>query len=365
MKIKEVLSHLEQKFPLSYQEDFDNCGVQCGDKEQEITGVLVCFEMSDATIDEAIQIGANLVISHHPLILKKGIQKIEPTNRVGRIICKALENRMVLYSMHTNLDSAPGGINDLFAAKLGLQEVEVLSPLEGSWYKIAFFVPESHRGAVQEALFEVGCGKMGNYEKCAYRVQGEGCFLPTDAARPFIGEAGAVETVEEVRVEMVFPAHLQYKVIQTLYKHHPYEEPAFDIYRLENPVRGCGLGRVGNLAEAVPAEQFLKQVKETFGVQAVRYYGALSKAVRRVAVCGGGGSSFIALAVAAKADIYVTGDIKYHDFHTADRRMIIADIGHLESEQFAKEIIYNELKENFTNFAVSFAEVEKMKIDII
>ncbi len=262
MKIKEVLSHLEQKFPLSYQEDFDNCGVQCGDKEQEITGVLVCFEMSDATINEAIQLGANLVISHHPLILKKGIQKIEPTNRVGRIICKALENRMVLYSMHTNLDSAPGGINDLFAAKLGLQEVEVLSP------------------------------------------------LPT--------EEGAV-----------------------------------------------GLGRVGVLPEAVQAEQFLKKVKETFGVQAVRYYGDLSKAVRRVAVCGGGGSSFIALAVAAKADIYVTGDIKYHDFHTADRRMIIADIGHLESEQFAKEIIYNELKENFTNFAVSFAEVEKMKIDII
>ena len=262
MKIKEVISHLEQKFPLSYQEDFDNCGIQCGDKEQDITGVLVCFEMSDSTIQEAIDLGANLVISHHPLILRKGITKIEPTNRVGRIICKALENRMVLYSMHTNLDSAPGGINDLFAAKLGLKEVEVLSP------------------------------------------------LPT--------EEGAV-----------------------------------------------GLGRVGVLAEAVPAEQFLQNVKETFGVEAIRYYGDLSKKVRRVAVWGGGGSSFISQAVAAKADIYITGDVKYHDFHTADRRMIIADIGHLESEQFAKEIIYNELKENFTNFVVSFAEVEKMKIDII
>ena len=365
MKIKEVLSHLEQKFPLSYQEDFDNCGIQCGDKEREITGVLVCFEMSDATIDEAIQLGANLVISHHPLILRKGIMKVEPTHRVGRIICKALEHKMVLCSMHTNLDSAPGGVNDLFAAKLGLHDVEVLSPADGNLRKIAFFVPESHCEKVQEALFAVGCGRLGNYEQCAYRVHGEGGFLPNEAAHPFIGTAGKRETVEEERVEMVFPAHLQRTVIQALYANHPYEEPAFDIYKLENPSRTVGLGRVGNLAEAVEGEAFLRHVKETFGVEAVKYYGNLSKPVRRVAVCGGGGSSFISDAMAAKADIYISGDIKYHDFHTADGRMIIADIGHLESEQFVKEIIYNELKENFSNFAVSFAEVEKMKIGII
>lgn len=272
MKIKEVLSHLEQKFPLSYQEDFDNCGIQCGDKEREITGVLVCFEMSDETIDEAIALNANLVISHHPLMLKRGIQKIEPTNRVGRILCKALENRMVLYSMHTNLDSAPEGVNDLFAKKLNLQNVSVLEPNE-------------------------------KYFSAPSEGEGKGCMV--------------------------------------------------------------GLGRVGNLPAPMSAEKFLLSLKEIFGVPAVRYYGDLEKPVQRVALCGGSGGSYIGTAQAAGADVYVSGDIKYHDFHTADRKMLIADIGHLESEQFVKEIIFNEIKENFTNFAVSFTKVEKMRISII
>ena len=261
MKISEVLSFLEEKYPLHYQEDFDNCGVQCGDKEQEITGVLVCFEMSDETIDEAIRHNANLVISHHPLILRKGIFKIEPTNRVGRIICKALENKMVLYSMHTNLDSAEGGVNDTFAAKLGLQNVQVLSTIEG-------------------------------------------------------------ET-------------------------------------------NVGLGRIGDLPEALPAKVFLLRLKEMLGLQVVRYYGNIDGLVRRVAVLGGGGSSFIGQAMAAGADVYVTGDVKYHDFHSTDRKMLIADIGHFESEHFIKEIIFNELKENFNTFAVSLAESEKMQISIL
>ncbi len=260
MKIKEILNHLETRFPLSYQEDFDNCGIQCGDKEREATGALVCFEMSDETIDEAIRLGANLVISHHPLILRKGIQKIEPTNRVGRILCKALENKMVLYAMHTNLDSAEGGVNDLFAQKLNLHNVKVLC---------------------------------------------------------------------------------------------------------ETQVPNVGLGRIGELASETDGRTFLQSLKQIFGVEMVRYYGNAEQTVRRVAVCGGGGSSFIQQALQAGADVYVSGDIKYHDFHTADKRMLIADIGHLESEQFVKEIIYKEIKENFINFAVSFSEVEKMRISII
>ena len=236
MKISEVLSFLEKKYPLSYQEDFDNCGIQCGDKEREITGVLVCFEMSEETIDEAI-------------------------GRVGKVICKALENKMVLYSMHTNLDSAVGGVNDTFADKLGLENVTVLSPIEG-------------------------------------------------------------ET-------------------------------------------NVGLGRIGDLPEAIPAKVFLLRLKEALGLQMVRYYGNIDGFVRRVAVLGGGGSSFIGQALAAGADIYVTGDVKYHDFHSAERKMIIADIGHFESEHFIKEIIFNELKENFNTFAVSLSQVEKLQISII
>ena len=350
---------------MHYQEDFDNCGIQCGDKEQEITGVLVCFEMSEETIDEAIRRNANLVISHHPLVLRKGIFKIEPTNRVGRVICKALENKMVLYSMHTNLDSAEGGVNDTFASRLGLQNVKVLSPIGAELCKIAFFVPADHSETVCNALFEAGCGRIGNYDHCAYKVSGTGTFRPNDAAHPFIGKTGVAETVEEERIEMVFPAHIQKKVIEALYQSHPYEEPAFDIYRIENTNRKVGLGRIGELPEAMPAKMFLLKLKETFGLQMVRYYGNDEGFVRRVAVLGGGGSSFIGQAMAAGADVYVTGDVKYHDFHSADRRMLIADIGHFESEHFIKEIIYNELKENFNTFAVSLSEVEKLQISIV
>lgn len=365
MKIKEVLDFLEKKYPLSYQEDFDNCGVQCGDKNREITGALVCFEMSDETIDEAIARGANLVISHHPLLLRRGICKIEPTDRVGRILCKALEHKMVLYSMHTNLDSAPGGVNDVFADKLNLQDVRVLEPQSTGLQKIAFFVPKSHSQMVQDALFEVGCGKLGDYDHCAYKLQGEGCFCPAADAHPFIGKPGKLETVEEERIELVFPAFLQKKAVEALYRTHPYEEPAFDIYKLENLSRKVGLGRVGTLPEPVDAQEFLHSLKDIFGVKMVRYYGDLQKPVQKIAVCGGSGSSLIGLARVAGADVFVSGDIKYHDFHTADKKMLIADIGHLESEQFIKEIIFNEIKENFVTFAVTFSQTEKMRIGIL
>src|SRR5574344_991953 len=251
MKIKEVLTYLEDKYPLHLQEDFDNCGVQCGDKELELTGILVCFEMSDATIDEAIAKKANLIISHHPLILRRGICKIEPTNRVGRILCKALENRMLLYSMHTNLDVAQGGVNDCFAKKMNLSNISVLCPTGANLQKIAFFIPQSYSLKVQNALFAVGCGKLGNYENCAYRMNGQGSFKPMTSAEPFIGEIDKMEYVDEERVEMVFPSYLQKKVIETLYQHHPYEEPAFDIFKLENPLRNVGLGRIGDLENLI------------------------------------------------------------------------------------------------------------------
>lgn len=361
MKIKEVLSFLERKYPLHYQEDFDNCGIQCGDKEQDVSGVLVCFEMSEETIEEAIRLNANLVISHHPLILRKGIFKIEPTNRVGRVICKALENKMVLYSMHTNLDSAEGGVNDTFTAKLGLENVKVLSPITAGLCKISFFVPSDYSEKVCEALFESGCGRLGNYEHCAYRVSGSGTFRPTIGAKPFIGTTGQTEKVDEERIEMVFPSPIQKKVVETLYATHPYEEPAFDIYRLENQNPRVGLGRIGDLPEAVPTNIFLLKLKEIFGLQMIRYYGNPSAIIRRVAVMGGGGSSYIGQALAAGADAYVTGDIKYHDFHSAEKKMLIADIGHFESEHFIKEIIFNELKENFNTFAVSLSKVENLQ----
>lgn len=357
MKIKEVLAHLERKFPLVWQEEFDNCGVQVGDKENEITGVVVCFELSESVIDEAIRRKANLVISHHPLIFQ-GLKKIEPVNRTGRIICKALAYQILIYSMHTNIDSAIGGGNDVLAQKLQLKEVSVLAPKAGLFRKLVFFVPSQDAARVCQALFDVGCGSMGNYDRCCFTAQGEGSFRPLEGARPYIGLTHATEIVEENRIEMIFPAGQQKKVVNALYAAHPYEEPAFDIYCLENAERTVGLGRVGRLPEPMTLNQFFSYLKQCLHIDHIRYGGRQDKMIERVAVCGGSGSSLIRHAMAARADAYVTGDVKYHDFFISDNQLLIADIGHYEGEHFIKEIIYNELKKNFSNFASSIIENE-------
>lgn len=362
MHIKEVTACLEQRFPLWLQEDFDNCGVQCGDVSQEVTGVLVCFEMSMQVIEEAIAQGANLVISHHPLMLKRGICKIQPTDRVGEMICKALEHKMVLYSMHTNIDSAQGGGNDAFADMLGLTDTTVLVPQAGHLRKVVVFVPADHADAMRQALAEIGCGKLGNYDRCAYTMSGTGSFRPNAEANPYIGQALQEEHVAEERVEMIFPAPLLHKVIATIYRTHPYEEPAFDILHLENPSRTEGLGRVGLLPQPMALPEFLKYLQDKMQIEHIRYAGPTDKLIHKVALCGGGGASFIEAAMAAGADAYVTGDVKYHDFFRSNQSMIIADIGHYESESFIKEIIYRELKEKFSTFAVSIAKTDELKI---
>ena len=349
MKIKEVTTFLEQKFPLYLQEDFDNCGVQCGDVNQEITGAMVCFEMSEQIIDEAIEKGCNLVISHHPLILKRGICKIEPRDRVGGMICKALAHNMVLYSMHTNIDSGEGGGNDVFAEKLGLQEVKVLAPHKGLYRKLVTFVPAADAEKLKNALFAVGCGVQGNYDSCAYTMNGTGQFRPLEGANPYLGQEGTLEKVSEERIEVIYPTGLQRTVIQTIYDNHPYEEPAFDLLPLENESRTIGLGRIGNLPEAMPVDQFLTYLKERLGF-------------RRVAVCGGGGSGFIDLAIASRADAYVSGDFKYHDFFKSHSGTLLVDIGHYEGEFFIKNIIFTLLIEKFATFATFTSTLEKLEV---
>jgi len=365
MKIKEVINHLEKKYPLSLQEDFDNCGIQCGDKEQEITGVLVCFDLFEEIIDEAISKKANLVISHHPLIVRTLLKKIEPVGRIGKIIFKAIENHLVIYSMHTNIDNGCGGGNDVFAEKLGLKDISVLSPKLSQFQKIVFYVPEDESANVKDALFKIGCGRVGKYENCSYSTSGNGTFKPLKGAKPHKGEINYIEEVKEERVEMIFPASIQRNVIKTLYQYHPYEEPAFDIIRLENPSRDSGLGRVGKLATSMEESDFFDYLKKTLNINHIRFSGKLNRKIEKIAICGGGGASLINEALASGADVYVSGDFKYHDFFIPDNQMIIADIGHFEGEHFIKEIIYNEIKENFITFATSLSEVEKLKIQYI
>jgi len=358
MKIKEVIQFLEQKFPLHWQEDFDNCGVQCGDKERDITGIVVCFDMSEAVIEEAIAKGANMVISHHPIIYKNSIKRIEPTDRVGKILCKALENKILLYSMHTNIDSGKEGGNVLFAQKLELQKLSVLSPKENQFCKLVIFVPEENSILLKEALFKAGCGNIGNYSHCSFSCEGLGSFKPLAGSNPHIGHHNRIERVEEERIEMVFPKIKKRQIIETLYQHHPYEEPAFDIIALENFNKEVGLGRIGELPNTMIAKDFISYVKEKLKLESVRFSGNVSAEVKKVAVCGGGGASFVADALAAGADAYITGDLKYHDFFIPENKMLLIDIGHFEGEHFIRDIIVSLLKENFSTFAAHFTEVE-------
>ena len=358
MQIKEIIQFLEQKFPLHWQEDFDNCGVQCGDITREITGIVVCFDMSEAVIGEAIKKGANMVISHHPIIYKNGIKKIEPNNRVGKILCKALENKILLYSMHTNIDSGKAGGNVLFAQKLGLQKLSVLSPKENQFCKLVVFVPSENSVLLKEALFRIGCGNIGNYSHCSYSCEGIGSFKPLAGANPHIGKHNRIERVEEDRVEMIFSKTKKRQVIETLYHNHPYEEPAFDIIALENQDRNVGLGRMGMLPKPMLVKEFIQFVKEKLKLDVVRYSGNIDTEIKKVAVCGGGGTSFITDALAAEADAFITGDLKYHDFFIPENKMLLIDIGHFEGEHFIREIIVSLLQENFNTFATHFTEVE-------
>lgn len=363
MTIKEVTRFLEQKFPLYLQEDFDNCGVQCGDVKQEITGAMVCFEMSEQVIDEAVRNDCNLVISHHPLILRRGITKIVPSDRVGAMICKALAHNMVLYSMHTNIDSGEGGGNDILAEKLGLRNVQVLDPHKGLYRKLVVFVPADHADKLKSALFAAGCGVQGRYDSCAYTLEGSGQFRPLDDAQPYIGVSHRLEHVKEERIEMIYPAGIQHAVIQTIYENHPYEEPAFDLLTLENESRVTGLGRIGELPGGMFGYDFMEHLKRKLGIKhSLRFAGEKDCFVRKVAVCGGGGSGFIDQAIASGADAYVSGDFKYHDFFKSHSGTLLVDIGHYDGEYFIKDIIFNLLKENFANFATLISKVEKEEV---
>jgi dinuclear metal center YbgI/SA1388 family protein len=359
MKIKEIIQFLEQRFPLHWQEDFDNCGIQCGDKEREITGIVVCFDMSEAVIEEAIKKGANMVVSHHPIIYRNGIKKIEPTDRTGKILCKALENKILLYSMHTNIDSGKEGGNVLFAQKLGLQKLSVLAPKENQFYKLVVFVPSENSVLLKDALFKAGCGNIGNYSHCSYSCEGVGSFKPLNGSNPHIGLHNRIERVEEERVEMIFPKAKKRQIIETLYQHHPYEEPAFDMVALENLYREVGLGRVGMLLKPMSANDFIQYVKEKLHIETVKFSGNRNAEINKVAVCGGGGASHITDALNAGVDAYITGDLKYHDFFIPENNMLLMDIGHFEGEHFIREIIVTLLKENFNTFATHFTEVER------
>ncbi len=350
-KMREITDLIETLAPRDYQESYDNAGWQVGDPEAMATGALICLEVTEAIVEEAIQKGCNLIIAHHPLIFPS-VKRILGQTEVERVLIRAIREGIHIYAAHTNLDNVRGGVNDKLADKLGLKNRRPLRPMKNSLGKIAVFVPPSHLETLRQAVFDAGAGNLGEYSECSYVSPGTGSFRPGQGARPFLGEAGGGrEEVEEVRLEFVFPRHREEAVIQAMIGAHPYEEPAYDFLVLENAHGDLGAGLIGDLEESMESRDFLAFVQERLGTESIKYTPYSAAPILRVALCGGSGSFLISDALSAGAQAFLTADIKYHQFFASQGKILIADLGHYETERFTGEIFQELLKKKFPNFA--------------
>ena len=341
--------------PLPLQESYDNAGLQVGLHETEVKGALLCLDVTEEVIDEAVTSECNLIISHHPLLFKP-LKRVTGANYVERCILKAISNNVAIYSAHTNLDNAAGGVNFKIAEKLGLKNVRILSPKENSLLKLAVYVPLSYAESVRNALFEAGCGTIGDYDCCSYNIVGKGTFRAGKGCSPFCGAIGELHSEDEVRIETILPAYFKNRALKAMLAVHPYEEPAYDIYPLCNVWPTVGTGVVGELCKPVDAMDFLLDVKRVFGVERLIHTALQDKKITRVALCGGAGASFAKDAVAAGADIFITGEGHYHDMFNYTDGMIMAVIGHYESEQYTSELISEILTKKFPGLKIKITE---------
>jgi dinuclear metal center YbgI/SA1388 family protein len=356
MLLKQITQYIESVAPLAFQESYDNAGLIIGNPNDEISGALISLDITEDVLDEAIQKELNLVICHHPIVFS-GIKKLNGKNYIERCVAKAIKNDIAIYAAHTNLDSVFGGVNSKICEKLKLQHCRILAPTSNFLKKLVTFVPTEQAEQVRLALFEAGAGHIGNYDSCSFNLGGDGTFRGNDQTNPFVGKRNQLHTEKEIRIETIFPKHIQSKVIQALLKAHPYEEVACDIYSLDNDFSQAGIGMIGELSAPMAELDFLRKIKETFHCQVVKHTELLGKPIKKVAVCGGSGSSFLNKAIAEKADIFISGDFKYHQFFDTEKQIIVADIGHYESEQFTKEVFYELLTKNFPRFALHLSAI--------
>jgi dinuclear metal center YbgI/SA1388 family protein len=357
MTIKELTDYLEKIAPLSYQEDYDNCGLIVGDANAEITSVLVSLDVTLEVIEEAIAKKCNLVIAHHPLIFK-GLKKLNGKNYIEKSVIKAIKNDIAIYAIHTNLDNVTNGVNFKIAEKLNLQNVSILKPKSGTLMKLTVFCPKENTPKLQDAFYAAGAGEIGNYSNCSFKSTGIGSFKPNSVATPVIGQNNKYEEVEENRIEVVFPAYLEGKILDAMRKNHMYEEVAYYLHKIENQNQGVGSGAIGNLPEAMTKSEFLAHLKNSMNLNVIRFADTKAEKIKKVAVCGGVGSFLLADAKRLGADAFVTADYKYHEFFDAENQIMIADIGHFESEVYTKDLIVEIISKKFTNFASYLSEID-------
>ena len=364
MKLREITDCIEAFAPLAYQESYDNAGLLCGNKNMDITSALICIDSTEEVIDEAIELGCNLVIAHHPIVFK-GLKKFNGANYVERVIIKAIQHNVAIYAAHTNLDNVHNGVNAKIAQKLGLVNCRVLSPQKNILKKLITFCPSDKAENVRKALFEAGAGGIGKYDECSFNSEGFGTFRAGKGTNPFVGEIGKQHKELEQRIETVFPTYLESKVLKALFSSHPYEEVAYDIYILNNEVNTLGAGMIGELENDLKEEAFLAFVKEKMHAFGIRYTALRNKPIKKVAICGGSGSFLLEVAIKAGADIFISADFKYHQFFDAENRIVIADIGHYESEQYTMELFSDLLKENFNTFALHLSKINTNPINYL
>ncbi len=364
MTVREVCKIIEEFAPVGYQESYDNSGLLVGSLDSLVNGVLISLDVTPEVVDDALVKGANLIIAHHPVIFSD-IKRLTGSTYTEKTLIKAIKNGISIYCAHTNLDSVWNGVSIAFANRIGLINTRILSPASDQLVKLTSFVPHENVDEVRAAMFNAGAGHIGEYDQCSFNLEGKGTFRASDAANPHVGEKGILHQEPETRVEVIVPKPILPKVIQALMVAHPYEEVAYDVYPLLNKNPRVGLGVFGKLPVAQDENTFLKKIKNTFQVGCLKHSPLLGKPIEKVAFCGGSGASLLKHAKALSADVFITADIKYHQFFDAEREIILVDMGHFESEQIAIDIFYELITKKIPTFAVQKSSVKTNPINYL
>ena len=355
MIIKQVIQTLEELAPLQYAEDFDNVGLLVGDINTEVTGILVTLDTLENVVDEAIAKKCNLIVSFHPIIFS-GLKKITGANYVQRVVIKAIQHNIAIYSMHTALDNSQYGVNAKICEVLNLTNPTILIPQAGNIKKLTTYVPKENAEALKTALFDAGAGNIGNYSHCSFAVDGDGSYRAKKGANPYLGKIGETHYEKETQINITYAKANESKILSALFKNHPYEEVAYEVHTLENKNQNIGIGMLGTLKNEMSETDFFGFLKEKMDVSCIRHSNFLGKNIKKVAVLGGSGAFAISAAKAVNADVFVTSDLKYHQFYEAEDKILLADIGHYETEQFTKNLLVDYLTKKIPNFAVSLSE---------
>lgn len=350
MIVQDIIDCFNDIAPLAYAEDFDNVGLLVGNKTQKVSGVLVTLDTLETVVDEAIEKNCNLIVSFHPIIFK-GLKKLTGKTYVERVVIKAIQHHIAIYSIHTALDNAYKGVNAIICDQLGLKNKQILIPQSGTIKKLQTYVPTAKADALKSALFQAGAGNIGNYESCSFSTKGKGTFLGNEASNPVVGKKGELQTETEIAISVTYKKHLESKILRTLFNAHPYEEVAYEIYTLDNTNQHIGMGMHGELEHQMSETEALQFVKEKMKTSCIKHSKLLGKPIKRIAVLGGSGSFAISAAKGVKSDLFITADLKYHDFFAAENAIVLADIGHYESEQFTKLFLVDYLSKKITSFA--------------